>query len=112
MKPISWDDFEKVEMRVGRVLEVEDYPEARKPSYRLSIDFGKDLGIRRSVAGLAAEYGREELQGRLVVAVTNFAARQVGKHRSEVLVLAAVNRDKSLRLLEPDAQVELGARIA
>jgi tRNA-binding protein len=112
MKPINWDDFEKVEIRVGRVLEVEDYPEARKPSYRLSIDFGKDLGIRRSVSGLAAEYRREELQGRLVVAVTNFAARQVGKHRSEVLVLAAVNRDQSLRLLQPDAQVELGARIA
>jgi tRNA-binding protein len=112
MKPISWDDFEKVEMRVGRVLEVEDYPEARKPSYRLSIDFGGDLGIRRSVAGLAAEYRREELQGRLVVAVTNFPSRQVGVHRSEVLVLAAVNRDQSLRLLQPDAQVELGARIA
>jgi tRNA-binding protein len=112
MKPINWDDFEKVEIRVGRVLEVEDYPEARNPSYRLSIDFGKDLGIRRSVAGLAAEYRREELQGRLVVAVTNFLARQVGKHQSEVLVLAAVNRDRSLRLLQPDAQVELGARIA
>ena len=112
MKPIRWDDFEKVEMRVGRVLEVEDYPEARKPSYRLSIDFGKDMGVRRSVAGLAAEYRREELQGKLVVAVTNFPARQVGKHLSEVLVLAAVNRDQSLRLLQPDAQVERGARIA
>jgi tRNA-binding protein len=112
MKPIGWDDFEKVEMRVGRVLEVEDYPEARKPSYRLRIDFGQPLGVRRSIAGLRAQYGREELQGRLVVAVTNFPARQVGKHRSEVLVLAAVNRDQSLRLLQPDAEVELGARIA
>jgi len=112
MKPISWEDFEKIDMRVGRVLEVQDYPEARKPSYRLSIDFGKPLGVRRSVAALKAQYRREELQGRLVVAVTNFPPRQVGKHRSEVLVLAAVNPDQSLRLLQPDAQVELGARIA
>jgi tRNA-binding protein len=112
MKPISWDDFEKVEMRVGRVLEVEDYPEARKPSYWLRIDFGKQIGTRRSVAGLKTQYRPEQLQGRLVVAVTNFPARQVGKHQSEVLVLAAVNRDQSLRLLQPDTEVELGARIA
>lgn len=112
MKPINWEDFERVEMRVGRVLEVEDYPEARKPSYRLKIDFGPRIGVRRSVAGLKAEYEPEQLHGRLVVAVTNFRRRQVGKHLSEVLVLAAVNRDRSLRLLQPDEQVELGARIA
>ena len=112
MKPISWEDFEKVEMRVGRVLEVEDCPEARKPSYRLKIDFVKQLGTRRSVAGLKAQYRPQDLHGRLVVAVTNFPARQVGKHQSEVLVLAAMNRDQSLRLLQPDAEVELGARIA
>lgn len=112
MKPISWKDFEKVDMRVGRVLEVEDYPEARKPSYRLRIDFGPNVGVRRSIAGLKAEYRPEQLLDRQVVAVVNFPPRQVGKHRSEVLVLAAVNRNQSLRLLQPDAEAELGARIA
>lgn len=112
MKPIDWEEFERVEMRVGRVLEVEAYPEARKPSYRLQIDFGPKFGVRRSVAGLKAAYAPEQLRGRLIVAVTNFRPRQVGKHLSEVLVLAAVNPDQTLRLLQPDDQVELGARIA
>ena len=111
MDQIEWADFEKVDMRVGRILEVAEYPEAHKPSYRLHIDFGPELKTKRSVAALQEAYAPEELEGRLVIAVTNFPPRQVGKHLSEVLVLAAVNADDTLRLVMPDAEVELGARI-
>ncbi len=111
MAAITWQDFEKVDMRVGCIREVADYPEARKPSYRLRIDFGPEFGVKRSVAALQQGYSPAELEGRLVIAVTNFLPRQVGKHLSEVLVLAAVNADDTLRLVAPDAEVELGARI-
>ncbi len=112
MPTITWADFEKVDMRVGRVLEARDFPEARKPSYLLTIDFGPELGVKQSSAALRDLYRKEELEGRLVVAVVNFPPKQVANHMSEVLVLAAVNRDGSMRLLQPDGEVELGARIA
>lgn len=108
---INWDDFDKVEMHVGRVLTVDEFPEAHNPSYLLTIDFGPRLGVRQSSAAIAALYPRDELIERLVVAVTNFPPKQIANHRSEVLVLAAVNPDGSMRLLQPDAQVELGARV-
>ncbi len=79
MTPIEWADFEKVDMRVGRVRQVTEYPEARKPSYRLRIDFGPELGIKRTVAALGQIYKAGELEGRLVVAVTNFHPRQIRK---------------------------------
>lgn len=111
MAQISWQDFERVDMRVGEVLGVEEYPQARKPSYVLSIDFGPQIGRKQSIAALASAYTPEELVGRQVVAVVNFPVKQIGVRRSEVLVLAAVNPGGSLRLIEPDAPVELGARI-
>jgi tRNA-binding protein len=111
MQPIEWQDFDRVEMRVGRVVSAEEFPEARNPSYFLVIDFGAELGRRQSVAAISDEYERHELEGRLVVAVINFPSKQIANHMSEVLVLAAVNPSGSLRLLQPDAEVELGSRI-
>ena len=111
MKRISWGDFEAVEMHVGRIIEIEEFPEAHKPSYFLRIDFGPEIGEKRSVAAIRGEYLYDDLMGRLVVAVTNFPPKQIATHQSQVLVLAAVNRDGSLRLIQPDDEVELGARI-
>ena len=107
---IAFDDFLRVEMRVGRVLTVEDFPEARKPAWKLTIDFGAELGTRRSSAQVT-NYAREELEGRLVVAVVNFPPRQIGPVRSEVLVLGASDAEGRVILLAPDADVPLGARI-
>jgi tRNA-binding protein len=107
---ISFDDFLAVDMRVGRVLEVHDFPEARKPAWKLTIDFGDELGIKRSSAQIS-EYGREELEGRLVVAVVNFPPRQIGPFMSEVLCLGASDEQGRVILLAPDAEVPLGSRI-
>jgi tRNA-binding protein len=107
---IEYYDFAKVEMRVGRIVAVEDFPEARKPAWRLTIDFGEEVGTRRSSAQIT-NYAREQLEGRLVVAVTNFPPRQIGPVRSEVLVLGASDSEGRVILLAPDADVPLGARI-
>jgi tRNA-binding protein len=107
---IPFDDFLAVDMRVGRVVSVEDFPEARKPAWKLSIDFGPELGVKRSSAQIA-HYGREQLEGRLVVAVVNFAPRQIGPFMSEVLCLGASDEEGRVILLAPDADVPLGARI-
>jgi tRNA-binding protein len=111
MPGITLEDFQKVEMRVGRVVEVKDFPEARKPSYRLTIDFGP-LGTRRSSAAVRPWYTKEELLGRAIVAVTNFPPRQIGPFMSEVLCLGSVQSDGRVILLGPDREGELGARIA
>ncbi len=111
MGQIEWEDFERVDMRVGRVLQVEDFKEARNPSYILQIDFGSEIGAKQSAAAIRDLYTKEELQDRLVVAVVNFPPKQIANHISEVLVLAGVNADGSMRLLQPDAEVELGARV-
>lgn len=104
------EDFERIDMRVGRVRSVEEFPEARKPAWKLDIDFGPEIGTRRSSAQIT-NYAREELEGRLVVAVVNFPARQIGPVRSEVLVLGAPDEDGRIILLRPDADVPLGGRI-
>ncbi len=105
------EDFRKVELRVGRVVEVQDFPEARNPSYRLTIDFGP-LGTRTSSAAIRPWYSKEALRGSAVIAVTNFPPRQVGPFRSEVLTLGAVQADGRVVLLRPDEEGELGARVA
>jgi tRNA-binding protein len=107
---IEFDDFLKVDMRVGRVLAVEDFPEARKPAWKLTIDFGDEIGTKRSSAQIT-NYTREELEGRLVVAVVNFPPRQIGPTRSEVLCLGASDEEGRIILLAPDVEVPLGARI-
>jgi tRNA-binding protein len=110
MSEIQYDDFAKVDMRVGRVTAVDDFPEARKPAWKLTIDFGPELGTKRSSAQIT-NYAREELEGRLVVAVVNFPPRQIGPFLSEVLCLGASDEDGNVILLRPDADVPLGARI-
>jgi tRNA-binding protein len=108
---ITFDDFLKVDMRVGRVVAVEDFPEARRPAWKLRIDFGEDIGIKRSSAQIT-NYTREQLEGSLVVAVVNFPPRQIGPVRSEVLVLGAVEDDGTVTILRPDGDPPLGSRIA
>ncbi len=108
---IEYEDFEKVDMRVGRVVAVEDFPEARRPAWKLRIDFGPEIGEKRSSAQIA-NYSREQLEGRLVVAVVNFPPRQIGPVRSEVLVLGAVADGHPVLLLEPDDGSQPGDRIA
>jgi tRNA-binding protein len=103
-------DFDRVDMRIGRVVEAEPFPEARKPAYKLRIDFGP-LGTRRSSAQLTVHYRPEDLVGKLVVAVTNFPARQIGPVRSEVLVLGVPDQDGAVVLLEPTHGVPLGGRV-
>ena len=107
---ISWDDFGKVDMRVGRIIAVDAFPEARKPAYRLQIDFGA-LGVKQSSAQIT-NYSVAELLNRQVVAVINFPPKQVGPFRSEVLVLGAIEPDGAVLLLEPKPGASLGARIA
>jgi len=107
---IDLADFARVDMRVGRVLEAESLPQARKPAYKLRIDFGP-LGIRRSSAQLTAHYQPEDLRGRLVIAVTNFPPRQIGPIRSEVLVLGVPDADGGVVLLAPTHEVPLGGRV-
>ena len=104
------DDFEKIDMRVGRIVAVEDFPAARNPSYRLTIDFGP-LGVRRSSAAVRPWYSKEQLEGRLVVCVTNFPPRRIATFDSEVLTLGAIGDANRVTLLEPDAECELGSRI-
>jgi tRNA-binding protein len=108
---IEYEDFAKVDMRVGRIVAVEDFPEARKPAWKLRIDFGPEVGEKRSSAQIA-NYTRAELEGRLVVGVVNFPPRQIGPVRSEVLVLGAVADCHPVLLLEPDAGAQPGDRIA
>jgi tRNA-binding protein len=108
---ITFDDFLAVDMRVGRIVEVEDFPEARKPAWKLRIDFGPEIGERRSSAQIT-NYEREELIGRLVVGVVNFPPRQIGPVRSEVLVLGAVSETHPVLLLQPDTGSVPGDRIA
>jgi tRNA-binding protein len=107
---ITFDGFLAVDMRVGRIVAVEDFPEARRPAWKLRIDFGPEIGEKRSSAQIT-NYAREELEGRLVVGVVNFPPRQIGPVRSEVLVLGAIDDAKGVVLLRPDDEVEPGDRI-
>ena len=108
--PIDFEQFLAVDMRVGRVTSVADFPEARKPAWKLTIDFGPEVGVKRSSAQVT-HYARKELEGRLVVAVVNFPPRQIGPFMSEVLCLGASDDEGRIILLRPDAAVPVGGRI-
>jgi tRNA-binding protein len=108
---IEFEQFAAVDIRVGRITAVEDFPQARKPAWKLTIDFGREIGTKRSSAQIR-NYDRDQLEGRLVAAVVNFPPRQIGPFRSEVLVLGAVDDDKGVILLRPDTDVALGDRVA
>jgi tRNA-binding protein len=104
------EDFEKIDMRVGRVVAVDEFPEARSPAWKLSIDFGPEVGVKRSSAQIT-HYAREDLEGRLVIGVVNFPPRRIAGFESEVLVLGALDDEKGVVLLGPDEDVALGDRI-
>ncbi|MDH5832234.1 tRNA-binding protein [Luteimonas sp. M1R5S18] len=111
MQTIDWDDFMKVELRVGRVLAARAFPEARKPAYVLEVDFGPGIGVRRSSAQITALYTPDELVGRLVVGVVNFPPRQIGPMRSECLVTGFHDEQGRVALCVPDRDVPPGTRL-
>ena len=111
METIDWNDFARVELRVGTVIEVEDFPEARKPAYILLVDFGDEIGVRKSSAQITEVYARDELVGRQVVGVVNFPAKQIGPIRSQCLVTGFYREDGAVVLAVPDKPVPNGAKL-
>lgn len=111
MKEITWNDFEAVELRVGTVTAVEDFPEARKPAWKLTVDFGPEIGILRSSAQLVDLYGKEELLGRQVVGVVNFPPRQIGPFISQCLITGFYREDGAVVLAVPERDVPNGAKL-
>jgi len=111
MEPIDWDDFVRVELRVGTIVEVMDFPEARKPAWRLVVDFGDEIGLKKSSAQITDLYGKEELVGKQVIGVVNFPPKQIGPVRSECLVTGFVRNDGAVVLAVPDTPVENGLKL-
>ena len=111
METISWKDFEKVELRVGTIVEVRDFPEAKKPAWLLRVDFGQEIGVRQSSAQLTAHYGKEDLLGRQVIGVVNFPPKQIGPHRSECLVTGFADENGAIVLAVPEREVPNGAKL-
>ena len=108
---LSWKDFEKVDMRVGTVIEVTDFPEAHNPSYKLQIDFGEEIGVLKTSAQVTSLYKKEDVNGKQVIAVVNFPKKQIANFMSECLLIGAVD-DKDVTLLEPGKKVKNGLRIS
>ncbi|UWR79222.1 tRNA-binding protein [Phaeobacter inhibens] len=111
MDNISFDDFLKVDIRVGEVVRAEDYPEARKPAIKMWVDFGDEIGVKKTSAQITAHYTPEKLLGKQVMAVVNFPPRQIGKFMSEVLVLGLPDEAGEIMLIGPDGAVPLGGRM-
>lgn len=111
MNTIIYEDFEKVDIRVGRIVEVKDFERARQPSYKLTIDFGPEIGIKQSSAQAGSDYTKQDLGGRLCLAVVNLPPRNIAGFQSEVLVLGVSRNDGGLSLLRPDDAAELGSRM-
>jgi tRNA-binding protein len=112
MPQITYDDFAKVDIRVGRIVQADEFPQAKKPAYKLRIDFGPELGIKTSSAQITKHYQAAELMDRLVLAVVNFPPRKIATFFSEVLTLGVILGDGDIVLIQPDRNVPLGTRIA
>lgn len=112
MTEISWNDFEKVELRVGTIVDVQEFPEARKPAYKVFADFGAELGIKKSSAQITDLYQREELVGRQIIAVVNFPAKQIGPFRSEFLLTGFVQDNGAVVIAVPERPVANGSKLA
>jgi tRNA-binding protein len=112
MEQITWKDFEQVELRVGTIMDVEDFPEAKKPAYKLMVDFGEEIGIKHSSAQITDLYPKEKLIGKQVVAVVNFPPKQVGPFMSDCLVTGFYRPDGAVVLAVPDDEVCNGAKLA
>lgn len=108
---ITWDDFEKIDMRAGTIIEVNDFPKARKPAFKLTIDFGEDLGLKRSSAQVKAHYSKEYLLNRKVIAVVNFPPKQIADFVSECLVLGVYDENNDVILLQPERNVKNGMKV-
>lgn len=109
--PVSYSEFQRVDIRVGRIVAVDDFPEARKPAYKLKIDFGSAIGVKTSSAQATTHYSKETLLNRLVVAVVNFPPKQIGPYMSQVLTLGVPDDDGEVVLLAPERDVPLGGRM-
>ena len=108
---ISWEDFEKVDLRIGTIVEVEDFPEARRPAYKIKVDLGPELGIKKSSAQVTDLYSKEDILGKQVLCVCNFPPKQVGKYMSEILVTGIYNEDNQVVLTTVERKVPNGARL-
>jgi tRNA-binding protein len=108
---INWSDFEKIDMRLGTIITVEDFPKARKPAYKLTIDFGNELGIKRSSAQVTTHYSKEELINRQIIAVVNFPPKQIADFISECLVLGVYDENNAVILLQPERNTINGMKI-
>lgn len=111
MNTISWEDFEKIDMRVGQVISIEDFPKARKPAYKMQIDFGPEIGIKRSSAQVTHHYTKESLLNKQVIAVVNFPPKQIGNFISECLVMGIYDENNNVILLQPERPVSNGQKI-
>lgn len=111
MSTISWNDFEKIDIRCGTIIDVKDFPKARKPSYQFQVDFGPELGIKRSSAQITQHYKKEELLHRQVIAVVNFPPKQIADFFSECLILGVYDENNNVILLQPERAVKNGQRI-
>lgn len=111
MNSITWSEFEQVELRVGTIIEVQDFPAARRPAYKLKIDFGSEIGIKKSSAQITGLYTQEELLGRQVIAVVNFPPKQIGNFMSECLVTGFYNQAGQVILAVPERPVENGSKL-
>ena len=108
---ITWPDFSKIDMRVGTIIEIKDFPEARKPAYQVQVDFGKEIGIRKTSAQITLRYSKDELLGKQIIAVINFPKKQIANFMSECLILGAVDGSDVI-LLRPEAEVDNGLKIS
>ena len=107
----TFEDFQKLDVRVGKIVEVEDFPEAKKPSYKLKIDLGPEIGIKKSCAQLCSNYTKENLKGKLVLCVVNFPLRQIGPAVSEVLTLGVPGKNNECVLIQPERDIEVGGKL-